>query len=46
MQDHLIGGDMVENKKILSFSIGPVQGFIAQARKTKDLFSGSKSYRI
>ncbi len=32
---------MVENKKILSFSIGPVQGFIAQARKTKDLFSGS-----
>lgn len=42
MQDHLIGGDMVENKKILSFSIGPVQGFIAQARKTKDLFSGSK----
>lgn len=42
MQDYLIGGDMVENKKLFSFFIGPVQGFIAQARKTKDLFSGSK----
>lgn len=30
------------DKKILSFSIGPVQNFIAQARKTKDSFSGSK----
>lgn len=30
------------DKKILSFSIGPVQSFITQARKTKDPFSGSK----
>ena len=30
------------DKKILSFSIGPVQSFITQARKTKDSFSGSK----
>lgn len=30
------------SKKILSFSIGPVQSYISQARKTKDLFSGSK----
>ena len=32
----------MEDKKILSFSIGPVQSFITQARKTKDSFSGSK----
>lgn len=32
----------MSDKKILSFTIGPVQGFISQARKTKDSFSGSK----
>ncbi len=29
------------NKALLSFSIGPVQSFISQARKLQDLFSGS-----
>lgn len=29
------------NSKILHFSIGPVQGFVAQARRTRDLWSGS-----
>lgn len=32
----------MSKKKIISFSIGPVQSFIAQARKTKDSYSGSK----
>jgi CRISPR-associated protein Cmr2 len=30
------------NKYLFLFTISPVQSFIAQARKTKDLFSGSK----
>ena len=36
------GGRPMKDKLILSFSIGPVQGFIAQARKTKDSLSGSR----
>lgn len=30
------------NKHLLLFTIGPVQSFIAQARKTQDLYAGSK----
>lgn len=32
---------MNESTKILHFSIGPVQGFVAQARRTRDLWAGS-----
>lgn len=31
----------IQNNSLLLFSIGPVQGFISQARKTQDLFMGS-----
>jgi len=30
------------NKSLLAFSIGPVQSFIAEARRTQDLWAGSK----
>jgi len=30
------------NKYLFLFTISPVQSFIAQARKTKDLYDGSK----
>lgn len=33
---------MSENKFILTLSVGPVQGFIAAARKTRDLWAGSQ----
>lgn len=36
----MAGGDMTGNK-VFRFSIGPVQGFIAQARRTRDLWAGS-----
>lgn len=29
------------NKRILHFSLGPVQGFVAQARRTRDFWAGS-----
>ncbi len=32
---------MDKDKKILHFSFGPVQGFVAQARRTRDLWAGS-----
>jgi CRISPR-associated protein Cmr2 len=32
---------MDEDKKILHFSFGPVQGFVSQARRTRDLWAGS-----
>lgn len=32
----------MKNKHLLLFTIGPVQSFIAQARKTDDLFTGSR----
>ncbi|MDH3348453.1 MAG: type III-B CRISPR-associated protein Cas10/Cmr2 [Desulfobulbaceae bacterium] len=32
---------MTNNKKTIQFSFGPVQGFIAQARRTRDLWAGS-----
>ena len=31
----------MDNKRILHFTLGPVQGFIAQARRTRDLWAGS-----
>ncbi|MGB3915433.1 MAG: type III-B CRISPR-associated protein Cas10/Cmr2, partial [Dethiobacteria bacterium] len=31
----------MSNPKILNFSLGPVQGFIARARKTRDFWTGS-----
>lgn len=31
----------MENKRTLHFTLGPVQGFIAQARRTRDLWAGS-----
>ena len=31
----------MSNMNILNFSIGPVQGFIARARKTRDFWAGS-----
>ena len=31
----------MSDTKILNFSLGPVQGFIAQARKTRDFWTGS-----
>ena len=30
-----------ETERILHFTLGPVQGFVAQARRTRDLWSGS-----
>lgn len=33
---------MSNNKHLLLFTLGPVQSFIAQARKTQDLYAGSK----
>ncbi len=32
---------MSESKKFLYFTIGPVQGFVAQARRTRDFWAGS-----
>ena len=32
---------MSESKKYLYFTIGPVQGFVAQARRTRDFWAGS-----
>lgn len=32
---------MTENKRILHFTLGPVQGFVSQARRTRDLWAGS-----
>lgn len=32
---------MDRDKKILHFTIGPVQGFVGQARRTRDLWAGS-----
>jgi len=31
----------MSNPDILNFSLGPVQGFIARARKTRDFWTGS-----
>ena len=32
---------MVSNKKFFHFTLGPVQGFVAQARRTRDIWAGS-----
>lgn len=32
---------MTENKKYFHFTLGPVQGFVAQARRTRDFWAGS-----
>lgn len=31
----------MENKQIFQFTLGPVQGFVAQARRTRDFWAGS-----
>jgi CRISPR-associated protein Cmr2 len=31
----------VKGKTCLHFSLGPVQGFVAQARRTRDFWAGS-----
>lgn len=32
---------MIQSRTLLHFTLGPVQGFIAQARRTRDLWAGS-----
>lgn len=35
------GGEVIQNNSLFLFTIGPVQSFIAQARKTRDFYMGS-----